>query len=325
MKSIILVLALTTCMAFAATEEQTNKTFQVASGGRVVVDVDFGSIDVTTNSSDAVAVQVWRKVTRTSAEKEQEYLSANPVTFVQEGNTVTIRSRSKVKEKFHWFGGSKNRNEAKYTIQVPVQFNAKLGTSGGGITASNLTGEVKAETSGGGLRFVRLNGPLDGDTSGGSIHVVDCEGSIKINTSGGSIQVNGGAGSLNGGTSGGDIDVKIFRGPVSVETSGGGITIENVAGSVKGETSGGAILAFLPAPLPGDVILSTSGGGIKVKIPAGAAFNLAAETSGGGVRCDLPVNVSGKPKSDEIKGTVNGGGPLLKLETSGGGIRVQKL
>jgi hypothetical protein len=62
-----------------------------------------------------------------------------------------------------------------------------------------------------------------------------------------------------------------------------------------------------------------------VKVPASAAFNLDAETSGGGVRCDLPVDAHGKPKSDEIKGAINGGGPLLKLESSGGGIHVQKL
>ncbi len=320
-----MVLALTSCAAFAATEEHTNKTFQVASGGKLVVDVDFGSIDVFTNSSEAVSIQVWRKVTRSNAEKEQEYLLENPVTFVQEGNNVTIHARSKVKEKFHWFGGSKNHNEAKYTIEVPARFNAKLNTSGGGITASNLTGEVKAETSGGALRFVRLHGPLDGDTSGGGIQVIDCDGPIRINTSGGGIQVNGGAGSLNGGTSGGDVAVKIFKGPVSVETSGGGITIENVAGSIKGETSGGSILAVLSSPLPGDVNLSTSGGGVTVKVPANAAFNLEAETSGGGVHCNLPLDVPGKPKSDEIKGAVNGGGPLLKLESSGGGIRVQKL
>ena len=325
MKLTLLVMALTSCAALAATEEQTNKTFQVTPGGTLVVDVDFGSIDVSTNSTDAVTVNVWRKVTRGSAEKEQKFLSENPVVLVQEGNTVTVRSRPKVKEKFHWFGGFGNRNEAKYTILVPAQFNARLNTSGGGIAASNLSGEVKADTSGGGLRFAQLHGPLNGDTSGGGIHVIDCEGLIKIHTSGGGIEVTGGSGSLDGDTSGGAITVKIFKGPVSVQTSGGGITIENVAGKVKGDTSGGSILAVLLSPLPGDVNLFTTGGGVTVTVPANAAFNLDAETSGGGVRCDLPVTVQGMAEHNRIKGPVNGGGPVLKLGTSGGGIHVQKL
>jgi len=321
----MLVLALTSCAALAATEEQTNKTFQVTSGGALVVDVDFGSINVVTNSTDAVVINVWRKVTRSSVDKEQKFLSENPVVFMQEGNTITVRCHPPIKEKFHWFGGFENRNEAKYTIQVPAQFNARLNTSGGGIAVSNLIGEVKADTSGGGLRFAQIQGPLTGDTSGGGIRVTDCGGPIKIQTSGGGIDVTGGSGSLDGDTSGGTIAVKSFKGPVSVETSGGGITIENVEGKIKGDTSGGSILAVLLSPLPGDVSLSTSGGGVTVKVPADVAFNLDAETSGGGVRCDLPVTVQGKPENDRIKGPVNGGGPVLRLGSSGGGIHVQKL
>ncbi len=38
-------------------------------------------------------------------------------------------------------------------ITVPVQFNAQLKTSGGGIAVSNLAGEVKANTSGGSIRL----------------------------------------------------------------------------------------------------------------------------------------------------------------------------
>ena len=325
MKLTLLVLALTSSVAFAATGEQTNKTFQVAPGGKLVVDVNFGSIDVNTNSSDAVVVSVWRKVTRGSTEQEQKFLSENPVVFVQEGNTVTVRCRPNLKEKFHWFSGFENHNEAKYTIQVPAQFNARLNTSGGGIAVSNLTGEVKADTSGGGLRFAQLHGPLNGETSGGGIHVTDCEGPIKIQTSGGGITVTGGSGSLDGDTSGGAITVKTFMGPVSMHTSGGGITIDNVAGQIKGDTSGGSILASLLSPLPGDVNLFTSGGGVTVKVPAAVAFNLDAETSGGGVSCDLPVTVEGKPEHNRIKGPVNGGGPIVKLGTSGGGIHVEKL
>jgi len=325
MKLTLLLLTLVSCAALAATEEQINKTFQVLPGGKLVVDVDFGSIDISTNSTDTVVVNVWRKVTRGSAEEEQKFLSENPVVFVQDGNTVTVRAHSKVKEKFHWFNSSKNRNEAKYIIQVPAQFNAQLNTSGGGIAASDVTGEVKADTSGGGLQFARLHGPLNGDTSGGGIHVTDCEGTIKIDTSGGGIEVTGGAGTLNGDTSGGSITVRNFKGPAAVDTSGGGITIENVAGKVKGDTSGGSIHAVLLSPVPGDVSLSTSGGGVTVNVPADAAFNLDAEATGGGVSCDLPVTVQGKRDHDQLNGTVNGGGPVLHLETSGGGVHIEKL
>ena len=325
MKLTLLLLALTTGAAFAATEENITTNLPATSGGSLVVDVDFGNIEVTTNSTDDVAIHVWRKISWGSAEKEKKYLSDNSVVIGQEGNTVTVRSRPKVKEKSGWFGGFGKQNEAKYTIQVPARFNARPNTSGGDIVVSNLTGEVKADTSGGELRFVQLHGTLNGGTSGGNIHAAGCDGPIKLRTSGGDIQVIDGAGSLEGGTSGGDITVRTFLGAASVHTSGGSLKIENVAGQIEGGTSGGSVLAVLVSPLPGKVSLGTSGGDVTVKVPKDAAFNLNAETSGGDVRCDLPVTVQGKLKSDRIQGPVNGGGPELKLRTSGGNIHVKKM
>lgn len=325
MKLASLLLLVASCAALAATEEQTNKIFQAAPGGNIVVDVSFGSIEVATNgAADEVRVDVWRKITRKDKATEEQFLRDWPVNFVQDGNTITVRCRSE--EKNRWFNwGSGNWNEAKYIIHAPAHFDASLKTSGGPIAASDLTGSVKADTSGGGLKFVRVHGPLNGDTSGGGIRVTDCEGEINIDTSGGGIEVTGGGGSLHGDTSGGGITVKNFNGPAAVDTSGGGITIENVKGGVKGDTSGGSINAVLLSPLPGEVKLSTSGGGVTVKVPADAAFNLDASTSAGGVTCDLPITIEGKKKHDELKGTVNGGGPVVKLESSAGGIHVKKM
>lgn len=325
MKLTSILLLLTSFTAFAATEEQIKTNFNGASGGSLVVDVDFGSIDVTTSATDEVSVDVWRKVTRKDQAGEEQFLRENPVQFLHEGDTVTVRCRHKQEENrwFHWGLGG-NRIEGKVTIRVPARFNASLDTSGGSIAASDLTGKVSADTSGGGLKFTRLHGPLKGDTSGGGIRVVDCEGEIKIDTSGGGIELTGGGGSLHGESSGGGVKVKDFRGPVSVESSGGGITVENIGGKLRAETSGGPVHAVLPSPIPGDVSLESSGGGVTVQVPGDAAFNLDAEASGGGVSCDLPITIQGKKQRDKLKGAVNGGGPTLKLESSGGGVHVKK-
>jgi hypothetical protein len=52
--------------------------------------------------------------------------------------------------------------------------------------------------------------------------------------------------------------------------------------------------------------------------------NLDARTEDGSVKTDLPVQVEGKLSGDKLKGTVNGGGSLLKLQTSGGNIEILK-
>jgi len=327
MKLTALALLLATGVAAeAATEETLNKTFSATSGGTLVVEVAFGSIEVTTNTTSEVAVDVWRKVTRSSKTMEKEYLTANPVEFTQDGNTITVRCRRSDQEKKGWsIWGNGNRNEAKYTIRVPAQFSAKLSTAGGPISVSDLTGDVKASTSGGGLKLARIHGPLNGNTSGGAIRVSDSEGEIKVSTSGGGIEVAGGSGSLRGNTSGGRISVDEFTGPISVSTSGGGIAIEKATDKIEGNTSGGSIDVTLAAPVKEEIKLSTSGGGVSVKVVDGSAFNLDASTSGGGVTCDLPVTVSGKQERNRLKGPVNGGGPSVLLRTSGGGIHVKNL
>jgi len=309
--------------AQAATEEQINKKFSVKPGGTLVVDVDVGGIEVGTNATSEVVVDVWRKVSRNSKSAEQTFLKDNPVNFSQNGDTITITQKTKSKSNWSLFG--RNSNEAKYKITVPAKFNARLATAGGGIEADDLTGDVKANTSGGGLHFARLNGPLDGRTSGGGIHVKDCDGKIKIDTSGGGIGVAGGNGTLQGDTSGGSVSVKEFHGPVHVETSGGGITIYGATGKVEGSTSGGSINAVLTTPVSDIVKLETSGGGITLRVPGDAAFDLDAETSAGGVSCEFPVVCEGKRQNDRLKGPVNGGGKTVWLRTSAGSIHVRRV
>ena len=319
-----LAVLLASCLSVAAeTQEQINKSFAAKPGGKLVLDVDFGSVQITTNSTGEVTIDVLRKVSRRNKADEEAFLRDHAVSITQDGTTVTIYSRGKSKNPRWWFGSQ--RTEGKYTITVPAQFNAQVKTAGGGVTITDLTGDVKAGTSGGGFKFTRLHGTLDGETSGGSIRVADCEGTLKVNTSGGGIDVAGGGGSLDGSTSGGSVEVRDFRGPARVETSGGGIRLENVAGRVDGSTSGGSINARLSAENAEDVRFETSGGGVTVQVPESWAFNLDASTSGGGVSSDLPVTVVGKAQPSSLKGAVNGGGKSMYLRTSGGSIHVMKL
>jgi hypothetical protein len=271
--------------AFAATE-QINKQFAAQPGGKLIVDVDFGSIEIKTHASSEVAVDVLREVDRGDKADEEAFLAERPVRFEQDGNTITIHSRARHREDRSSHGSQ--RTKAKYTITVPAQFNADLNTAGGGITVSELTGEVMARTSGGGLEFAHLHGPLDAKTAGGNIRVGDCEGAMEV------------------------------------KTSGGAITLENVAGKVKGSTSGGPISAKFSSPLSEEVKLETSGGPVTLNVPENSRFDLDATTSGGNVSSDLPVQVAAKGSRTHLKGPVNGGGKAVVLRTSGGNIRLRK-
>jgi DUF4097 and DUF4098 domain-containing protein YvlB len=110
-----------------------------------------------------------------------------------------------------------------------------------------------------------------------------------------------------------------------LNTSGGNIEIKSVENTLHASTSGGDVSARLAGPLKGDCKLGTSGGHVRVTVDKTAAFDLDASTSGGGVdAAGLTITIErGGSGRSRLSGKVNGGGPLLKLRSSGGDVVVQ--
>ena len=306
--------------ASALTEENVNVTRDAKLGGKLVVDVDFGTIEVAPGDNDKVVVNATRKITASSKDKEAEYLAAAPITVTSDGTTVVVRAR---RGKDWDEDGQICNNDARYSIHVPSTFDAELKTEGGAITTTNLTGKVKAHTSGGDMKFSLLHGPIKADTDGGEIEVSGCEGKIEIETSGGQIETIGGSGSLHANTSGGTIKVENFNGDASVETGGGQLALANIRGKLDAETAGGFISAKIPSPVPGDVRLETGAGAIEVIVPSDAALTIDAETGIGSVHSDLPIASRTREDSDGVKGTINGGGKSLHLRSGAGSISIK--
>ena len=217
-------------------------------GGKLVLEVDFGSVEVTPGGSDQVVIDAHRKVEMSSKEKEQEYLAAAPIRITTEGDKVIVRATRKKESGINFWHMGRNRTEGRYAIKVPANFSIDLDTAGGDITANGLTGQVKADTSGGDLNFGQIRGDLHGDTSGGDITAKDCDGATSLDTSGGRIEVTGGRGNLKVDTSGGNVTVLNRVGDTSVESSGGKLRLGHISGKLTAETSGGSVSAILPSP-----------------------------------------------------------------------------
>ena len=317
------LVSLATLTATAESEENIHQTRDAKPGGTLVVEVDFGSIDVAPGENDKVVVDAHRKVEMSSKEKEKEYLAAAPITITTEGDKVIVRAIHKDEslDKRFWRMIGHSRTEGRYAIKVPASFNLDLDTSGGDVSANGITGNVKADTSGGDLTFGQIHGDLHADTSGGDIVAKDCEGKTTLDTSGGRIEVTGGRGNLSVDTSGGNVTVLNRVGDTKVESSGGKLRLGNISGKLSAQTSGGSVSAILSNPVAGDVHLETSGGSITLLTPPNAALTIDAETSAGSVRSDLPISRI-SADSDSLKGTMNGGGTRLVLRSSAGSIEI---
>lgn len=305
--------------ASALSEENVNVTREAKAGGKLIVVVDFGTIDVAPGDNDKVVVNATRKIVASSKEKENAYFAAVPITVTTEGNTVVVRAHREEDSDEE----ERVCNDARYSIHVPATFDAELKTGGGGITASNLTGKIKAQTSGGDLKFSLIHGPVKADTAGGEIEVLGCEGVIDIETSGGRIETTGGSGSLRATTAGGSIKVENFNGDAKVESSGGQLAFANVRGKLDAETAGGFISAKLPSPVPADVHLETGAGAIEVIVPPDAGLTIDAETGIGSVKSDLPIATRTREDNEGLQGTINGGGKRLQLRSGAGSISIK--
>jgi Toastrack DUF4097 len=316
----LLVLFALVVTASAVTEENISRQLDVTPGGKLVIDVDFGTINVTSGADDKVVIEAYRKIDFGDEAKEKEYFAAAPVAISQDGNVVTVRARYTKSKGFWSFGHSEM--DARYTIRVPKRFETDLHTEGGEVTAGEITGNATVKTSGGKLAFKHLEGTLTANTSGGSIAVEDCRGPIEIETSGGDITVADGTGTLDAKTSGGRIDVRNFSGDTEVRTSGGNLNLLRITGKIIGKTSGGSIHASIPDAVVGDVRLETSAGNIDVSLPATATVDIDASTSVGEIFSRLPFETSDVDK-EHLRGKLNGGGKSVKLQTSAGNITIK--
>lgn len=319
LRNLFVLVALVPFSVSAASEDYVIRNVDSAAGGKLIVEIDFGSIDITPGADDKVALQAHRKIDFGDESREKEYLASVPITLTKDGNVVTIRSRAE--NPIRW-NLNHQEMDAKYAIRVPKRFETALRTNGGAINVGDVVGNLKANTSGGRMSFARLEGTLDAQTSGGAIDVQDCSGPITVETSGGRIKVTEGKGSLNAHTSGGGIEVRNFVGDTDVRTSGGGLDLEKVSGKLVGKTSGGAIRASIAGAVLGDVKLETTAGSIDLSVPAGAALTIDARTSIGEVVSRLPIQTT-EADRDRLLGTLNGGGKSVRLETSAGNITIK--
>ncbi len=302
------LLAIVPLAAHARIERDVEKTFTVQAGGKLHLETQGGGITVTRGNDGVVKVTAHEKIRADSDAEADDLLKKLDLTIEQSGNDVSAISKYDSQPiGFHW--GSWPPVQVDFTVTVPASFATDLHTSGGGITVGDLNAPVYARTSGGGIKLGKIGATVDAHTSGGSVSLDSATGEVKLGTSGGNISV-------------GRVD-----GPASLSTSGGGIKIESVVGELHANTSGGSIRAGISGPLKNDCVLSTSGGSVHVNVDKSAAFKLDASTSGGSVNAGgLTITLEKADRGrSRLAGSVNGGGPLLKLRSSGGSIDISTM
>jgi hypothetical protein len=281
----------------AAADFTLQRQLALAPGGTFILDTDVGSVSVTGDAPSGA------QITLTSV--EDDFASRYDISVDESAGTASMRVRRRMSWLDEiWSGGWWHNRNVRITVRVPRSTTVSLDTSGGAVTVADLGGNARLRTSGGRVRARNVDGDIDARTSGGGIDIADVRGNVRA------------------GTSGGGIEVDSVRGAIDVRTSGGGIRVRDAGGRVDARTSGGSVVVGFARGNAQGGDIHTSGGSVTAHIDPAVALSVDASTSGGGVDSDVPVTVRGRISRNELRGDLNGGGALLRLRSSGGGVRV---
>ena len=215
----------------------------------------------------------------------------------------------------------------------------------GKVVLKECQSDINVESGVGNIELGLVTGKIIAKTGGpGKIVLRECQSDINVESGVGNIELISVAGKVIAKTGGpGKVVLKECQSDINVESGVGNIELGSITGEVIAKTGGpgkvvlrecqsgveaasgiGNIHAEIPTQLMHPWTLRTSGPGkIEVVLDSETAVNIDAETNGS-ISSDIPIQVQGLLTEDRLKGALNGGGPLLKLRTSLGEIRLKK-
>ncbi|MEO5924322.1 MAG: hypothetical protein ABIR70_10895 [Bryobacteraceae bacterium] len=215
----------------------------------------------------------------------------------------------------------------------------RLGTIGGSAQCSSGGGSITLESALGGLNCVTAGGDIDVksaagqiavSTEGGNVHIEKAGANVRARSVAGLIEVVQAKGAVFADTGGGSIQVGAANG-VRAESAAGTIRVKGGSGPLTVSTMLGNILAeMMPGGRFADSSLFAGSGDITVLIPSGMGMAIRARNDSDfspRIISDFPeleVKSIGF-RSPQGQGAINGGGPVLDLNTSGGAIYLRRV
>jgi hypothetical protein len=151
------------------------------------------------------------------------------------------------------------------------------------------------------------SGRFDISTRDGRIEATGLRGDINLRSGDGRLIARDLDGNLRAGTGDGRIEINGRFDDVTASTGDGGMDIEVRPGSaMKSSWS-----------------FRSGDGGIRLRLPKDLAANVDAHTGDGRIDVDMPITMAGgRYRGNSMRGTINGGGPLLSVRTGDGSVRI---
>lgn len=313
-----------------------------------------GDVDVRVSDKptfDAVVKETVRADNEAEAKKLADQLKFE---MAQEGGQYVLRSN------LDSLPNSGRNVRLDVTLNVPKTTTADITAERGDISVEGLQGEQTLTTKRGDVRSANVEGLVRIHKSHGGTQVRDIKGNVEVDGRGGDVDVGGVSGTVtvSGEFSGavqfrditqslrysssrtdltaqrlsgrlymemGSLDARGVDGPFELTTRQKDINLDGFAHRVKISDRNGEIHLRASSPPIQPIDVQSERGGIELILPESSNFQIEAISRHGEVESDfsgpgLKINPEGETPS--IAGGYGKGGPMIRLTTSYGTIRV---
>lgn len=223
--AVLAALAWTAAPAWAQSgQELFNRSFQVAAGTHLQVDV--GDADVRLEPGPTSTLEVSVLVEATSSEAGRAFWERMEFRASSAGNRIRIRARDPEMGSSWW--RSDRRARAVVVIRHPPRMSMRVASGDGDIEARDLVGEIELYSGDGDIRVASLRGgPARIETSDGDIRLGGAEvGLLDVDTSDGEVELGPVRAELRVSSGDGDIRVELAGAlPTFVETGDGDVIL----------------------------------------------------------------------------------------------------
>jgi len=326
------------CVALGATAslaQAEERTFALKADGLVSVE----------NSAGNTTIHAWEKeeVRMVTTRKGR---GSDKIKIIIDASENHLKIETEY-PRFSWF----ERGRVHYELWVPEGATVKAESSSGDLLIEGQRSDVRAQASSGDIELSDIWGEIDVSASSGSIRTEDSKGDLSARTSSGTIRILGVEESerpndIRVHASSGNVTLKDIMGDVDAETSSGKIDAENVEGIVTARassgnikilearggvktlrTSSGEIWVELEEIYEGILEMSfqSTSGDINLSIPSDTAADIDISTTSGRITTDFAVTILGTMERNERRGTIGGGGILIKLRATSGDVTLGKM
>lgn len=280
----VLLIASTLSPAAAQRAERTvSDTVPLSETGTLSVENHDGSITVTT--WDRAEVSFEARVTHS----EQQGIDNTEIRVDASSNRVSIVTDFEdVESSSRFFGMVESREapDVDYTIRMPAGASLEIDDHESEISVEGLTGSADIDTHDGPIEVRNHGGDLVIDSHDGDLWLESIAGAVEIDTHDSSITARG------------------LQGGVTIDAHDGDIDLEFAA-------------------VTGDIRIDSHDAVARLTLPADAGFDIATNM---GDDADLDIQPSMSDVSideNRIQGSVNGGGPSIRVSSHDGRLSIR--